>query len=61
MNNELARQIITEFVFGDYKIESIDKFVNKSITDKMERKLLAESMLTQALQKAVVALGKLEN
>ena len=61
MNNELARQIITEFVFGDYKIESIDKFVNKSITDKMERKLLAESMLTQALQKAVVALGKLDN
>lgn len=57
MSNELAKQIITEFVFGDLNIESIDKFVNESITDTMERKLLAESLLTKALQKAVIALN----
>ena len=56
MENKLAKQIITEYVFGDYKIESLYKFVDASITDDLQKKLYAESLLTKALQKAVIAL-----
>lgn len=57
MENELAKQIITEYVFGDYKIESLYKFVDASITDELQKKLYAESLLTRALHKAVIALN----
>lgn len=56
MENELAKQIITEYVFSDYKMESLYQFVDDNITNELQKKLYAESLLTQALQKAVIAL-----
>lgn len=56
MEKELAKQIITEYVFGDFKLSSIYKFVDDSITDEVNKKLYAESLLTTALQKSIVAL-----
>lgn len=58
MENEFAKQIITEYVFGDNKMESLYKFVNDNISDELQRKLYAESLLTKALQKAVIALSQ---
>lgn len=57
MEKELAKQIITEYVFSDYKIESLYKFVDVKINDELQKKLYAESLLTKALQKAVIALN----
>lgn len=58
MNNELAKQIITDYVFAEFNIKSLYKFIDSKITDETDKKLHAESLLTKALQKGVVALGK---
>ena len=55
MTNEIARKIILEYVFGDYKIESIYSFLDSNIL-REEKHLYAESLLTKALQKASIAL-----
>lgn len=57
MTNKLAKQIITEYVFSDFSIKSIYKFLDAHITDEMEQKLYAKSLLTKAFQKAVIALN----
>lgn len=57
-NNVLAKKILTDYVFGDFDIKSIDKYVDKSVTDETTRKLYAEALLTKALQKAIIALNK---
>lgn len=58
MSNELAKQIITEYVFSEFDIKALYKFINSEINDETEKKLQAESLLTKALQKGVIALGK---
>ena len=57
-----AKEIITEYVFSDYKLESLYPIVDKKFPDADEenRKLYAESFLTDALQKAVIVLGRNE-
>lgn len=59
MTTTEAKEIITEYVFSDYKLESLYPIVDKKFPDADERnrKLYAESFLTDALQKAVIALG----
>ena len=60
MTNELAKNIITEYVFADYDISSIYKFLNTEASlDKSEKQLYSEALLTRAMQKAVIALSKL--
>lgn len=59
MTNELAKNIITEYVFADYDISSIYKFLNTEASlDESEKQLYSEALLTRAMQKAVIALSK---
>lgn len=59
MTNELAKNIITEYVFADYDISSIYKFLNTEASlDESEKQLYSEALLTRAMQKAVIALTK---
>ena len=58
MKNEFARQIITEYVFSEFDIKSLYRFIDSNTNDEMEKKLMAESLLTKALQKGVIALSK---
>lgn len=58
MDNNLAKEIITEYVFSDYDIKSLYIFIDKNITDEREKKLYAESLLTKALRNAIIALKK---
>ena len=59
MTNELAKNIITEYVFADYDISSIYKFLNTEASlDESEKQLYSEALLTSAMQKAVIALSK---
>lgn len=62
MTTTEAKEVITEYVFSDYKLESLYPIVDKKFpdTDERNRKLYAESFLTDALQKAVIALGRNE-
>lgn len=62
MTTTEAKEVITEYVFSDYKLESLYPIVDKKVPDADERsrKLYAESFLTDALQKAVIALGRNE-
>ena len=59
MTQTEAKEIITEYVFSNYKLESLYPIVDKKIPDADERnrRLYAETFLTDALQKAVIALG----
>lgn len=63
MTKELAKEIITEYVFADYKLESVYPFVDKmtKTDDELERKGYAEALLNHALQEAVIALSEQEN
>ena len=58
MEKDLAKQIITEYVFSEFDIKSVYKFVDNNITDDLTKKLYAESLLTSALQKSVNALNQ---
>lgn len=58
MTNELAKDIITEYIFSDYDISSIYKFLNDESLDELDKKLYSESLLTKAMQKAVIALSR---
>lgn len=62
MTTTEAKEVITEYVFSDYKLESLYPIVDKKFPDADERnrKLYAESFLTNALQKAIIALGRNE-
>lgn len=61
MEREFAKQIITEYVFSNFELESIYKFVDASITDELNRKLYAESLLTSAMKAGVIALNFTKN
>lgn len=60
MKNKLAKEIITEYVFADYNIKAVYPFIRENIDDATEKKLYAESLLTKALQRAVIVLGENE-
>lgn len=58
MTQAKAKEIITEYVFSDYKLEALYPIVDEKIpdADERDRKLYAEAFLNDALQKAVIAL-----
>lgn len=55
MSNQKAKEIITDYVFGDFKIESLYKYVDSDVAES-EKKSVAETVLTRALQIAVISL-----
>lgn len=61
MTQAEAKEIITEYVFSDYKLEALYPIVDEKIPDADERnrRLYAEAFLNDALQKAVVALKEM--
>lgn len=58
MDSNMAKQILKEYVFAEFEIKSLYKFVSNEITDELEKKLIAETLLSTAIQKGVIALGK---
>lgn len=62
MTQTEAKEIITEYVFSDYKLESLYPIVDKKIpdTDERNKRLYAETFFTDALKKAVIALDMKE-
>lgn len=60
MKNKFAKEIITEYVFANYNIKAVYPFIKENIDDATEKKLYAESLLTKALQRAVIVLGENE-
>lgn len=56
MNNEKAKEIILDYVFGDYDIKSIYKHLNVVADDPLEKQLYAKALLTEALRTAIKAL-----
>lgn len=61
MTQKEAKEIITEYVFSDYKLEALYPIVDEKFPDADERdkKLYAEAFLNDALQKAVIALKEI--
>lgn len=56
MDNNTAKAIITDYVFADYNMDILNKYLNINDQDQLHR----ESLLTEALRKAVITLGKEE-
>lgn len=56
MENKKAKEIILDYVFGDYDIKSIYKHLNVTTGDPLEKQLYAKALLTEALRTAVKAL-----
>lgn len=62
MKAELARNILLDYVFGNMNINVIkEKYVSKEEQDELTRKLLAESLVSDAIQEGYIALGKQMN
>ena len=57
MNNNTAKEIITEYIFADYNMDVLNRYLNINDQDQSHR----EALLTEALRKAVIALGKEES
>ena len=52
MKAELARNILLDYVFGNMNINVIkEKYVSKEEQDELTRKLLAESLVSDAIQR----------
>lgn len=54
MDNNTAKEIITEYIFADYNMDVLNRYLNVNNQDQLHRKAL----LTEALRKAVIALSK---
>ncbi len=54
MDNNTAKEIITEYIFADYNMDVLNRYLNVNNQDQLHRKVL----LTEALRKAVIALSK---
>lgn len=57
MNNNTAKEIITEYIFADYNMDVLNRYLNINDQDQLHR----EALLHEALRKAVIALGKEES
>lgn len=55
MDNNTAKEIITEYIFADYNMDVLNRYLNVNNQDQLHR----EALLTEALRKAVVALSKI--
>lgn len=56
MDNNIAKEIITEYIFADYNMDVLNRYLNVDDQDQLHR----EALLTEALRKAVIALSKQE-
>lgn len=56
MDNHTAKEIIIEYIFADYNMDVLNRYLNISEQDQLHR----EALLTEALRKAVIALSKEE-
>lgn len=57
MDNNTAKEIITEYIFADYNMNVLNRYLN--VDDQVQ--LHREALLTEALRKAIIALGKEES
>lgn len=57
MDNNTAKEIITEYIFADYNIDVLNRYLNINDQDQLHR----EALLTEALRKAVIALSEEES
>lgn len=56
MDNNTAKEIIIEYLFADYNMDVLNRYLNINDQDQLHR----EALLHEALRKAVIALGKEE-
>lgn len=54
MDNNTAKEIIIEYIFADYNMDVLNRYLNINDQDQLHR----EALLTEALRKAVIALSK---
>lgn len=54
MDNKTAKEIITKYLFADYNMDVLNRYLNANVQDQLHR----EALLTEALRKAVIALSK---
>jgi hypothetical protein len=54
MDNNTAKEIITEYIFADYNMNVLNRYLNANNQDQLHR----EALLTEALRKAIIALNK---
>lgn len=54
MDNNTAKEIITEYIFADYNMNVLNRYLNANDQDQLHR----EALLTEALRKAIIALSK---
>lgn len=54
MDNNTAKEIITEYIFADYNMNVLNRYLNANDQDQLHR----EALLTEALRKAIIALNK---
>lgn len=56
-NNTTAKEIIIEYLFADYNMDVLNRYLNINDQDQLHR----EALLNEALKKAVISLGKEES
>ena len=54
MDNNTAKEIITKYIFANYDMDVLNRYLNINNQDQLHRKAL----LTEALRKAIIALSK---
>ena len=54
MDNNTAKEIITEYIFADYNMDVLNRYLNANDQDQLHR----EALLTDALRKDVLSLIK---
>ncbi len=54
MDNNTAKEIITEYIFADYNMNVLNRYLNANDQDQLHR----EALLTEALRKVIIALNK---
>lgn len=57
MDNNTAKEIIIEYIFADYNMDVLNRYLNINDQDQLHR----EALLTEALKKAVIALSEEES
>lgn len=57
MDNNTAKEIIIEYLFADYNMDVLNRYLNINDQDQLHR----EALLNEALKKAVISLDKEES
>ena len=57
MDNNTAKEIIIEYLFADYNMDVLNRYLNINDQDQLHR----EALLNETLKKAVISLGKEES